>query len=88
MHFGVSCFETKSYHVTQTGLKGMAAASAQLPKSQSYRHKISVMTDTEKNKAGWRCFGVGGIYKTSSIQNYLSSSGKSGFTEPRESRLP
>lgn len=31
-------FETKSYHVTQTGFKGMAAASAQLPKCQSDKH--------------------------------------------------
>lgn len=54
-------FETKSYHIAQTGLKGMAAASAQLPKCQSYKHKITVMTDIEKSKVGWMCFGVGGI---------------------------
>lgn len=52
-------FETKSYHVTQSGLKGMAAASAQLPKCQSDKHKITVMTDIEKNKEGGCALGWG-----------------------------
>lgn len=85
----VHVFETKSYHVAQTGLKGMTAASAQLPKSQSYKHKITVTTDTEKNKVGWRCFGVGGstklvLFKTSWVPQVsldLLNLGKADFFE-------